>query len=316
MSRSLIRAVVTSVREHVAQATTKTRTAVSGMRCLLSGTTRAVCFRCAGRVCVDQAPRARRRASEFTSRLTCREPAAQYVAKPGGIDPKRLASKAFALCLCATEPRLHALNDQAALQLRDGGDDREHRLTERRAGVDLFAEGDELHVEMAEEFERLDQVPHGASEGVERGNDDHIQAASLHVAQEAVQTGAHFPNARDARVAILGHVVPSTSLAVCEAIVSLGTYRLLRGRNAEVATDALHRAPPSKPSSARDRNVPRSPSTMWSSTLIPTRSPTSQRRFVSAKSSAEGVASPLGWLWTRIRAALEPTMAALNTSRW
>src|SRR5207249_7426370 len=169
--------------------------------------------------------------------------------------------------------------------------------------------------EVAEEVERLDQVPHGASETVERGNDNHIQAAGLHVDQQAVQTRAAFAGPRDARVAVLGHVVPSTSLAVRPEVVALVLDRLLRGADAQVTTGPLHRAPPSKPSSARERKLRPSPSTMWSSTLIPTRSPTSQRRLVRARSSAEGEGSPLGWLWTRMSAAAEPAIAGLNTSR-
>jgi len=138
-----------------------------------------------------------------------------------GIDPKWLPSKAPALCLCATETSLHTLYDERPLQLRDSRDDGEDRLTQRRAGVDLLAQGDELHVEMAEEFEALDQVPHGASEAVEGYDHDDIDAAGFHLDHQTVERWAAILRARDAVIDVLGDVFPSTSTAVVAEIAKL-----------------------------------------------------------------------------------------------
>ena len=52
---------------------------------------------------------------------------------------------------------------------------------------------------------------------------------------------------------------------------------------------------PMPPSSARDTNRP-SPITTWSTTEIPTVRPTALSCLVTARSSADGVGSPEGWL--------------------
>src|SRR5207247_10177421 len=150
------------------------------------------------------------------------------------IDLETWATKPLALGPSATEPRLHALHDQAALKLGDGGDDREHRLAERRARVDLLAQTDELDIKMTKEFQRLDQVPHGSSEAVERRDDHDIDAARLHLAHEVVQSRPALASARDTSVAVLDHVVPPASLAVRPEIVPLVLDRLLGGRDAQV----------------------------------------------------------------------------------
>ena len=69
-----------------------------------------------------------------------------------------MAGRAACLRPRPAQPGPDALGDQAPLELGDSGDDGEHRLAERRAGVDLLAERDELDAEVPEEFEGLDEV--------------------------------------------------------------------------------------------------------------------------------------------------------------
>src|SRR5207249_2051342 len=162
-----------------------------------------------------------------------------------------------------TKTGLHALHDERPLQLRDSRDDREHRLAQRRPRVDLLAQTDELDIKVTKEFQRLDQVPHGSSEAVERRDDHDIDAAGLHLAHEVVQARPAFAGTRG-RVAVLDHVVPSTSGAVRTEVIALVLDRLLRGRDAEIATHPLHRPPPITPflpSSITTQNVSRSRST-------------------------------------------------------
>src|SRR5437667_625745 len=230
------------------------------------------------------------------------------------IDLETWATKPLPLGASATEAAFDPFHNQRPLQLRDGRDDREDGGAQRRPSINGFAQADELHTQVAEEFEGLDQMTNGSSEAVERGDDHHINAAGLHVTHEAVEVRPTFAHAR-ARGVVFDHVVPPASLAVGTEIVSLVLDRLLRSAHAQGASDPRHRPPPSRPSSARERKAPASPSTMWSRTRMPTSSPTSQRRLVIARSSLDGEGSPLGWLWTRTRAAAEPAMAGLKTSR-
>src|SRR5207244_12989676 len=72
--------------------------------------------------------------------------------------------------------------------------------------------------------------------------------------------------------------------------------------------------PHHRPSSAMLVQRPR-PITTWSRTRMPTSSPAWRRRWVMAQSSADGVGSPLGWLWTRMSAAAAARMAGAKTSR-
>src|SRR5439155_27256258 len=193
-----------------------------------------------------------------------------------------------ALGASATKTGTDPFHDQAPLQLRDGGDDREDRLAEGRTRINLFAERDEFHAQVMEEVERLDQMVHRAPEAVEGGDHDHIDAPGLHLGHELVEGGPALLGARDARVDELAHVGPASCPAVVAEIVKLVVAGLVGGGDPRVERDALHRAPPRPPSSAIDRNVSSWPRTMWSSTRIPMSSPTSQSRFVSARSSAEG----------------------------
>src|SRR5437016_9999244 len=130
------------------------------------------------------------------------------------IDLETWATKPLALGAGATKAGTDPFHDQAALKLGDGGDDREHCLAQRRARVDLLAQTDELDIKVTKEFQRLDQVPHGSSEAVERRDDHDIDAARLHLAHEVVQSRPALASARDTSVAVLDHVVPPASGAV------------------------------------------------------------------------------------------------------
>src|SRR5207249_10935251 len=57
------------------------------------------------------------------------------------------------------------------------------------------------------------------------------------------------------------------------------------------------------------------PMTTWSYTGTSSTRPASTSCLVTARSSAEGVGSPLGWLWTTMIPAAASAIAARNTSR-
>src|SRR5437016_5638484 len=105
------------------------------------------------------------------------------------------AAQPLPLSPSATEAAFDPFHNQRPLQLRDGRDDREDGGAQRRPSINGFAQADELHTQVAEEFEGLDQMTNGSSEAVERGDDHHINAAGPHVTHEAVEVRPTFAHA-------------------------------------------------------------------------------------------------------------------------
>src|ERR1022692_3586527 len=54
----------------------------------------------------------------------------------------------------------HSLDDQTTLQLRDGSDDDNNRAAQGPAGIDLFAEADELDVQPVKLIQQLEEMSH------------------------------------------------------------------------------------------------------------------------------------------------------------
>src|SRR2546422_11048136 len=111
MSRSVIRAVVTSGREHVAQATTKRRAAVSGMG-RLGGMAGTVGVRRAGRVCADQPPRRRGAAPEFASRCASRQLPGEHALQPTRVNFEWTATEPYTGILGSFDSGANTLDDQ------------------------------------------------------------------------------------------------------------------------------------------------------------------------------------------------------------
>ncbi len=91
------------------------------------------------------------RDAELAGGVPDREPTADHTSQPLRVDVDGRSAEPFAVSPRPPESRPDALSDRAPLELRDCGHDREHRLTERRAGVDLLTEADELNGEVPEE---------------------------------------------------------------------------------------------------------------------------------------------------------------------
>src|ERR1039457_4938096 len=79
-------------------------------------------------------------------------------------------SWADALAVEAGAPHAGAdsLDDERPFQLRDCADDDHDGAAQRPAGVDLFAEADELHSDPIEFVEHLEEVPGRASDAIAR----------------------------------------------------------------------------------------------------------------------------------------------------
>ena len=83
------------------------------------------------------------------------------IAEDGGpIKNQSFAPDMPAFELGSPHPGAHPLDDKAALQLRDGADDHHDRSSQRTAGVDLFAEADELDVQSDQLVQHLEEVSH------------------------------------------------------------------------------------------------------------------------------------------------------------
>jgi hypothetical protein len=68
----------------------------------------------------------------------------------GSIQDQRFAADVPAFELGPPHAGAHTFDDQAAFELGDGADDHHDGSSQRSAGVDLFAEADELDIEPAE----------------------------------------------------------------------------------------------------------------------------------------------------------------------
>src|SRR2546426_717625 len=115
-------------------------------------------------VLTNQAQVRRRRHAESFRSLTHCEPSAHDARKLAHVDSQSWPTEPRAFCSRSSKAGLHSFDNQRPLQLRDGGDDREDRLAESRARINLFAEADEFHVEMVEQVECFHEVTHGSPE--------------------------------------------------------------------------------------------------------------------------------------------------------
>ena len=83
----------------------------------------------------------------------------------------------------------HPLDDQRTFQFRDGADDDDDGAAQRAARVNLFAEADELDLQVIQLIQHLQEVGHRPGDAVEGPDQDHIEPAAAGIAQQLVQTG-------------------------------------------------------------------------------------------------------------------------------
>ncbi len=109
----------------------------------------------------------------------------------------------------------HPLDYQAALELGDGADDHHDRSSQRTAGVDLFAEGDELDVQPVQLVQHLEEVLSGSRDPVASPYQDNVELAAAGITHHGVQSRpAGFRSAdpvlvlfHDLIAALLGHLM-------------------------------------------------------------------------------------------------------------
>jgi hypothetical protein len=157
------------------------------------------------------------------------------------IDPKARTSQVLPLGSRTTQSGLDPFDEEAPFQLRDGRDDREHRLAEWGASVDLFTNRDELDPKVPEQFQRLDQVPNGPAEAIEGGYDDHIHTSGLHDCHQLVECQASVCHPRDPFIDVFRDVIPASGSAVLPQVAQLIVARLVARADPNVDRHSLHR---------------------------------------------------------------------------
>jgi hypothetical protein len=85
---------------------------------------------------------------------------ATFAADRSVVKHQRVAADMAAFEAGAAHAGSDPLDDQVALQLRDGADDNDQGTAQRPSRVDLLAEADELDVEPAQLVENIEEVFH------------------------------------------------------------------------------------------------------------------------------------------------------------
>jgi len=137
-------------------------------------------------------------------------------------------------------PARHPLDDQATLQLSDGADDDDNRPAQRTAGVDLFAEGDELDVQPVQLVQHIEEVLRGSSDPVTSPHQDDVELTPAGISHQGVESrpaglssGDHVGVLLDDLIAtLLGHLVE---------VVHLGFRMLIEGADSHIKGGAFHK---------------------------------------------------------------------------
>src|SRR5439155_2367524 len=138
-----------------------------------------------------------------------------------------------------SQPGLHPLHDEVALQFCDGADDHHHRPTQRPARVELLAEAHEVDAQVVQLVQHLEKVGDGARQPVAGPHHEHLELPTPSVRQELIQAGT---GGSGAAAAVLIHLdrLETARLRQGLQVVQLGLRMLVEGRDAYVEHCSLH----------------------------------------------------------------------------
>src|SRR5271163_2678317 len=156
------------------------------------------------------------------------------------IEFEGLAPDVAALELCSAHAGAHPLDDQVALEFRDRTDDDHDRPAQGAAGVDLFAEAEELDVEPVQLIKYLEEVLHGPGNTIRSPDQDGLEAAAAGIAHHGIKTRPPGFGAAD-RVGILLDDLVAALLSHLAEVVELSLGVLVQGRHTHVQCGALHK---------------------------------------------------------------------------
>src|ERR1035437_4770183 len=149
------------------------------------------------------------------------------------IEIKRLPSDVPAFELGPPHAGAHPFDDQAALQLGDGADDDDYRPAQRAGGVDLFAEADELSVQVAKLVQDLEEVLSGPGDPVTSPDQDDVEAAAAGIPHHGIQAGPARLRAGDPVCELLDDLI-SALLGHLAEIEELGFRMLVDGADPHI----------------------------------------------------------------------------------
>ena len=105
----------------------------------------------------------------------------------GTVEIKRLPSDMPSFELGPPHSCPHSLDDEAALQFGDGADDDDYRPAQRAAGVDLFAEADELDVEPVQLVQDFEEVLNRPGDPVRSPHQDNVELTSTGIPHHGIE---------------------------------------------------------------------------------------------------------------------------------
>ena len=96
----------------------------------------------------------------------------------GMVELQRITADVLAFEASAPHAGAHPFDDEVALKLSDGADDDHDGPAQRTAGVELFAETDELDAYPVQVVEHIEEVTSGACDAIARPDQHDAEAAA------------------------------------------------------------------------------------------------------------------------------------------
>ena len=124
---------------------------------------------------------------------------------------------------------------------RDNGDD---GAAQRAAGIELFAEADELDVEVVQLVQYFQEVTYRTRQTVTGPYHHDIELAAAGIGQQFIQGRAAGPGAAKSMVCVFVNDLQAALLGQPAKIVKLGFGVLVQGGDAQVKRGALHHCCP------------------------------------------------------------------------
>ena len=136
------------------------------------------------------------------------------------------------------------LDDKAAFEFGDGADDDDDGAAQRAAGVDLFAETEELDAQVIKFVECFQEVPNTPGQPVACPDQHDVETATTSIAHEFVEAGAAGAGATDAMIDVFLHDLQVPLSGQGTQIHDLRLRTLIEGRNSQVQSGAFHQHAP------------------------------------------------------------------------
>ena len=125
------------------------------------------------------------------------------------------------------------LDDEVAFQFCDGSDDDDNGPPERAAGIEIFAEADELDFQVVEFVQHFEEVPNGPGDPVRGPHQDYLEATTASIPKQVIEARPAGFRPREP-VSVLGNDLKTPLLGHRAKIVELGFRVLIHSRYAQI----------------------------------------------------------------------------------